>query len=293
LDGALAFMEHRRAPNAKSQPASTAPGRVRPFGSWHSGQSALEEGDRLEDAGLDRVWRSGPGAIHHREGVMRRFMVVTAAVTGAIGFITLYRPWHQRWGATDAELAGQMPGDELLPVAEFHPTRAITIDARPEEIWPWIVQIGFNRAGFYAYDLLDNLARPSAERIIPELQDINVGDWIPMSPTISDTTAFRVRAFDPNRWMLWSKPDSTWAWSLRPIDAERTRLVCRIRAKYAWGKPSVLLSLFLLELGDFLMNSRELRGIKRRAEGLADARRAAAPPTSAAAEPVERIASTA
>jgi hypothetical protein len=189
-----------------------------------------------------------------------------AAVAGAAAFAGRYRPWHMRWGATDEEVAMALPGDELLPVAEFHPTRAITIVARPEEIWPWIVQIGFNRAGFYAYDLLDNLARSSAERVIPELQHPQVGDWIPMSPTINEMTAFRVKGFEPNRWMLWSKPDSTWCWSLRPIDDERTRLVCRIKVKYEWEKPTVFLSLFLMELGDFLMNRRQLLGIRRRAE---------------------------
>lgn len=194
------------------------------------------------------------------------FLASGAAAAGAAAFVGRYRPWHMRWGATDEEVAEAMPGDELLPVAEFHPTRAITIAARPDEIWPWIVQIGFNRAGFYAYDLLDNLAKPSAERIIPELQDPQVGDWIPMSPTTNDMTAFRVKAFEPNRWMLWSKPDSTWCWSLRPIDNKRTRLVCRIKVKYEWQKPTVILSLFLLELGDFFMNRRELLGIKRRAE---------------------------
>ncbi len=220
---------------------------------------------------------------------MRRLTIISGAVAAAAIFIRRYRAWHQRWGATDAEVAGEMPGDDLLEVAEFHPTRAITIEARPEEIWPWIVQIGFNRAGFYAYDLLDNLARPSAERIVPELQDINVGDWIPMSPTVNDTTAFRIKSFEPNRWMLWSKPDSTWAWSLRAIDPERTRLVCRIKARYAWTRPSVLLSLFLLEIGDFPMNRRELLGIKRRAEGLAAQRRSSASALARTLGPAELV----
>ena len=203
---------------------------------------------------------------------MRLTTIVASGAAAGAAFVTVCRPWHRRCGATDEEVAAAMPGDELLPIAEFNPTRAITIAARPEQIWPWIVQIGFNRAGFYAYDLLDNLAKPSAERIIPDLQDPQVGDWIPMSPTINDTTAFRVKAFEPNRWMLWSKPDSTWCWSLHSIDDERARLVCRIRAKYAWEKSTVILSLFLMELGDFLMSRRELLGIKRRAEALARAR---------------------
>lgn len=204
---------------------------------------------------------------------MKRLAVIAAGSAGIWSFVKLYRPWHQRWGATDEEVAAALPGDELLPVTEFEPTRAVTIAAGPEEIWPWIVQIGYGRAGFYAYDLLDNLARPSAERVIPELQDPHVGDWIPMSPTINDMTAFRVKAFEPNRWMLWSKPDSTWCWSLQPIDEERTRLVCRIKVKYEWEKPTVLLSLLLMEFGDFPMSRRELLGIKRRAEAGAAARR--------------------
>src|SRR6266702_3453196 len=72
----------------------------------------------------------------------------------------LYRSWHLRWGATDAEVAATMPGDDLLPRAQFHPTRAITIDAPPAAVWPWLVQVGFVRAGFYSNDLLDNFARP-------------------------------------------------------------------------------------------------------------------------------------
>jgi hypothetical protein len=207
---------------------------------------------------------------------MRWISLLAGVVAASAAFVRLYRPWHQRWGATDRELALALPGDDLLPVAEFHPTRAITIAARPEEIWPWIVQIGYGRAGFYSYDLLDNLGRPSADRLIPELQTPHVGDWIPMSAAVNDTTAFRVKAFEPNAWMLWSKPDSTWCWSLQPIDDESTRLVCRIRMKYAWTNPAVVLSLVLMELGDFFMNRRELIGIKRRAERLASARRTVA-----------------
>ena len=125
---------------------------------------------------------------------MRPATGLACGVALAAVFLRLYRPWHMRWGATREEEVAEYPGDDLLPVAEFHPTRAITIAARPEEIWPWIVQIGFGRAGFYAYDLLDNLGKPSAERIIPEFQHPAVGDWIPMSPTINDRTAFRVKA---------------------------------------------------------------------------------------------------
>jgi hypothetical protein len=105
----------------------------------------------------------------------------------------LYRHWHLRWGATDAEVVSAMPGDEIVPDASFTATRAITIAALPEEVWPWIVQIGTGRAGFYSYDLFDNAARPSADRILPEFQETQMGDWVPMSSTVNQTTAFKVR----------------------------------------------------------------------------------------------------
>ena len=205
---------------------------------------------------------------------MRRTVLLAALAAGfATAVARAYRSWHLRWGATDAELALPLPGDDVLPHAPFAPTRAVTIAARPEEIWPWIVQIGYGRAGFYAYDLLDNLGRPSARRIVPELQDPAIGDWIAMSPSPNETTAFRVAAFDRERWMLWQKPDSTWAWRLQPIDGEHTRLIVRIRAAYDWTSPLLPVTLFLMEIGDFPMSRRELLNIRDRAEALAADRR--------------------
>jgi hypothetical protein len=184
-------------------------------------------------------------------------------------FFFAYRPWHLRWGATEAEVTRPMPGDDRLPGASFSATRAITIRARPEHVWPWLVQIGFNRAGWYSYDLLDNLGRRSAERIIPELQAIEVGDWIPMSATINEQTAFRVAALEPNRTLLWAKPDSTWAWLIAPLDPERTRVVSRLRCRHQPGSVLGLAGVLLMELGDFPMFRKLLLNLRRRAEGLA------------------------
>lgn len=179
----------------------------------------------------------------------------------------LFRKWHMRWGATDAEVAAVMPGDDLEPKATVRATRAITIAAPPEAVWPWIVQIGFGRAGFYSYDLLDSLGRPSAEVIIPELQSIDVGDWIPMGGTANETTAFRIEAYEPNAWMLWRKPGSTWAWRLERLGGGRTRLVTRLRWCYEWKSPGLaLLTVFLMEFGDYPMMRKLLLGAKRRAE---------------------------
>jgi hypothetical protein len=185
----------------------------------------------------------------------------------------LLRRWHLRWGATDAEVAAAMPGDELVERPSFSATRAITIDARPEAVWPWIVQMGFGRAGFYSYDLLDNEAVPSADRILPEHQQPHVGDRVPMARRVSETTAFRVRAFEQNSWMLWEKPHSTWSWVLTPLEGGRTRLVTRLEDRFDWRRSpgNALLSVILFELGDFPMMRKLLLGVKARAERLARA----------------------
>lgn len=179
----------------------------------------------------------------------------------------LYRHWHQRWGATPLEIAAPMPGDDVIAETQYQATRAITIDAPPEDVWPWLVQVGCLRAGWYSNDLLDNLTRPSAEVIVPELQHLEVGQWVPMSPTPSDKTAFKVASFEPNRSLVWQQPVSTWVWTLTPIGDHGTRLATRLRGRYDSHRPvDALLSLFLNEFGDFPMMRRMLLGIKRRAE---------------------------
>jgi hypothetical protein len=186
-------------------------------------------------------------------------------------FVTapLYRRWHRHWGATPVEVGGSLPGDEFLPHAQFRATRAILIDAPPDAVWPWLVQVGCLRAGWYSDDLLDNLGHPSATTIVPSLQHLEIGQWVPMapSPTPSDRTALNVHSFEVNKWLLWTKPDSTWAWQLTPAEGNGTRLLTRIHAVYDWRHPlSALLGMILMEFGDFAMCRRMLYGIKARAE---------------------------
>jgi hypothetical protein len=181
-----------------------------------------------------------------------------------------YRGWHLRWGATPPEVTERLPGDGLVQGAQFIATRAITIDAPPEAVWPWLVQVGCLRAGWYSNDLLDNLARPSARAIVSDLQHLEVGQWVPMAPTPSESTAFKVHSFEANRWMLWSKPDSTWAWRLSPVHGNRTRLITRVYASRDWRHPlAAFVAVVLMEFGDFAMCRRMMRGIKSRAESLA------------------------
>jgi hypothetical protein len=179
----------------------------------------------------------------------------------------LYRLWHLRWGATDEEVQGAMPGDEIVPKASFNGTRATTIEAPPEMVWPWIVQMGYRRAGFYTYDLLDNAGYESADQILNDHQAPRAGDWMPMAKKVNETTAFKVKAFERNEWLLWEKPDSTWSWKLVPLEGSRTRLLSRLKVRYAWESPgSAILTLVLLEFGDFPMMRRALKGIKIRSE---------------------------
>jgi len=132
---------------------------------------------------------------------------------------------------------------------------------------------GYGRAGWYSYDLLDNLGRPSAERIIPELQQVRVGDWISMGGKPRPATAMRVRAFEANRWLLWEHQGCPWVWVLEPIDQETTRLITRGRNRYTWKDVVFPLGPVLMEVGDPFMMRKQLRSLKRRAELLATTRR--------------------
>ena len=197
-------------------------------------------------------------------------IIAAAAILIAVAFFGWYRPWQLSWGATPEDLARSMPGDEIVRRPIFNATRGVTVNAPPEEIWPWIVQIGFWRAGWYTYDLLDNAGRHSAERIAPELQHMEVGDLVPLGP--GKDSGLRVKEFVPNRSMVWgSKKDdrTTWVWSLDPMPDGKTRLLTRVRAPISWAEPLTILWLVMFELADFPMMRKCLFGIKRRAETLA------------------------
>jgi hypothetical protein len=179
----------------------------------------------------------------------------------------VYRPWALNWGSTDGEIARPMAGDEGVAQPTFCATRAVTVNAPPEMIWPWIVQMGYRRAGFYSYDRLDNDGIPSSERILPEYQALKVGDLMPMS----SSAHARVTVLEPPTQMVlvfevegtWK--GSTWAWGLYPEGASQTRLVTRLRV----NAPSIRSRLFL-DLGEIIMMRKCMLGIKRRTEAKAD-----------------------
>jgi hypothetical protein len=190
-----------------------------------------------------------------------------------------------RWGSTPAERRSSLPGDEVIPRATLSVTRAIDIAASVDHVWPWLPQIGVGpgRAGFYSYDVLENLIGldiHSADRVIPELQDVAVGDRIPLGPATSFRVAalaegqnlvlrstmhpFQGRDVDPATepgvpWLDW-----TWSFVLAPRQAG-TRLILRTRG--AWSSPAIAaLLLPVLEPVWFVMERRMLIGIRERAE---------------------------
>ncbi len=196
-------------------------------------------------------------------------VAAVGASAAILAYLRFFRPWQLRWGATAEEVSRPLPGDEVVPDPTFDATRAITIAARPEQIWPWLRQVGVKRAGWYSYDLLDNLARPSAREIIPELQQLAVGDVVPLSP--DGKQGVHVLALDLPRSMMWGTlPDTTWLWVCEPRADGTTRLITRIRSHYRWLSPSIAFSL-LTEFADVWMIRKMLLNLRERAETLARA----------------------
>ena len=181
-------------------------------------------------------------------------------------YLLWIRPWQLRWGTTGDEASRPMPGDGLVPRPHFIATRAVTVHAPPEAIYPWIRQIGFGRAGWYSYDWLDNFGRPSAEEILPQFQERKVGDLVP----VYDKIGFHVEAMEPPHWILWVGEGryTTWLWICIPQPDSTTRLITRVRSHYRWLHPTILFSM-LIEFTDIIMMRKCLLGIKRRAEKLA------------------------
>lgn len=190
-----------------------------------------------------------------------------ATAIAPLAYFRFFRPWQLTWGATADEVRRSLPGDDLVADPTFNATRAITIAAPPEQIWPWLLQVGVKRAGWYSYDLLDNLGHDSAREIIPTLQQVAVGDVVPMSPDGRQGT--RVVALDLPRSMIWGTlPDTTWLWNLEPQADGKTRLITRIRSRYRWLSPTIAFSL-LVEFTDIWMIRKMLLNLRERAETLA------------------------
>ena len=203
----------------------------------------------------------------------------------------MIRRWQLRRGATGAEVRRSLPGDDLVPRPKCGYTQAITIRAPRSEVWPWLVQIGYKRAGWYSHDFLHRLMgiagsvddkHRSARRIVPELQNLKVGDSIEIAPGMGYT----VTAIEPEQalvlhsrvdtgtWQPLASNDplpakvliSSWAWVLEQIDERTTRLIVRVRTDFSPGVLSALSAGIPNELGSLVMQPKTLRVLKQRAE---------------------------
>jgi hypothetical protein len=181
------------------------------------------------------------------------------------------RRWMSHWGTTPSDLSRVMAGDGLLANPTYSGTTAVIVNAPPDHIWPWLVQIGYQRGGLYSYDWLDRLFgyldRPSATRILPEFQHLAVGDKIPLGRG----PGWPVATIEPNRALVLDMRnlggiDWVWQFGLYPVDETHTQLVSRsrVRARTIWAR----LVTYAIEPAGFVMTQRMLIGLKQRAEAL-------------------------
>lgn len=188
------------------------------------------------------------------------WLTIAAVVIGT--YVSVIGPWHRRWGATDREVARTMPGDERLRPDAAATTRAITVDAAPEAVFPWLRQIGFGRGGWYSYDWIDNDGRPSVDRIDPALQRLSVGDRIEMLPGFGPVVTDIVS----DHHIVATGETDSWCLLVESTEDGRSRLVSRWRQD--WPR-SVGASIWiaLADPGAFIMEQRMLRRIRDLAEG--------------------------
>ncbi len=220
----------------------------------------------------------------------------TAAAAGIVAGLRA-RAWWRTWGVDPDEARTALPGDDLVEDAQASDTRGITIDATPDQVWPWLVQMGYGRGGWYSWDRMD-MDGASADRILPEHQQLGLGDTVPTDPS----GGFVVRALEPARTLVLyadgettaqrgrpgpggeplsaglaasgrfletaTSPDfaASWTFVLRPLPGGRTRLVERVRARLGSTTAGPRFLAPLLGFGVFVMTQRQMIGIRDRVE---------------------------
>jgi len=208
---------------------------------------------------------------------MKKFLKLTGILAGlavlAALIIVALMPWMDRWGATENEIAASFTGDELVALPRYVYNRAVTINATPEEIYPWIVQMGAERGGMYSYTWFEtNILRCeliNADRIHEEWQDLKVGDPIKMCPGNWGPIPYAVALIEPNHAIVLGHQENgqwldVWQFILIPQTDGTTRLVAR-------GRDTKTGTIWdVIRPGQFIMERGMLLGIKERAEGLSN-----------------------
>lgn len=192
-----------------------------------------------------------------------------AGGTALAAYMFAIRPWHLRWGATDEEVEATLPGDEFVPEPKVNATHAITINAPVSDVWPWLVQVGQTRGGFYSYAWLENMVgchMRNADRIHPEWQELKVGDEVWLHPKAPPLHVLRI---EPGRAIVLEK---CWTFILQPVDERTTRLIIRGRGDYIPDFKNALLNFIywrvIFEPAHFIMERKMMFGIKERAEAM-------------------------
>jgi hypothetical protein len=197
--------------------------------------------------------------------------LVVVAIAAAVVSVIALTPWMDRWGATDSELTRAFPGDELLPQPASFVNRAVTINAAPDKIYPWLVQLGAEKGGYYSYTALETymLFCPleNADRIHAEWQNLKVGDTVKMCPSTSGPPPYEVAQLHPNQAMILGHKENgewvdLWIFNIVPQNDGSSRLILRTRTNAVGGFWDVI------HPGVFIMETGMLGGIKERAEAL-------------------------
>jgi len=211
--------------------------------------------------------------------------LVAVLATGAVVFgvfLAVERPWFLRWGATTEEITAARPGDARVPVARDQVTRAVTVHASADQIWPWIAQLGQDRGGFYSYEVLEDLVggeMPRAEQILPQYQEWRAGDRLWMYPPdkAGGMGNAPLVACEPERYIVFAirqlgtpptqPEDGVWGFALEPAGAGSTRLIAWSRAAGETRPLFRIINRALFEPAHYVMERRTLLNVKALAEG--------------------------
>jgi hypothetical protein len=204
--------------------------------------------------------------------------LIILIIVAAVVYVIFIQPWHVRWGTTNEEAERALPGDNIVSELDYQCTRAITIQAPAEKIWPWLLQIGQDRGGFYSYNWIENsigLDIHNIYHIVPKLQHLEVGDTVMLGPSAGMT----VVVLEPGQSIVYQLPSDqlmqqiTWAFILYPLDSKTTRLIIRMRMDISVLSKT---SLLLFDPGHFIMERKMMYCIKEcveRTQGITTAHR--------------------
>ena len=220
----------------------------------------------------------GNRLVQVKEGVVGASLMAVALVTPFL------RSRRTTWGASTEEVSEPLPGDHIIEQPRWQYTQAITVNSTPDRVWPWLVQLGQGRGGFYSYEMLENLVGcniHNADRIIPECQHLEAGDRLMLHPKVP----FPVAQFLPGKAIVLHYDtrtgqmpvpgtkaadyfESTWLFFLEAGESQKSRLISRFRIDYSQSVLNRISYGYLVEPISTTMQKQMLKGIKKRAEAI-------------------------